>query len=61
MRQFAQPFAQQSVDVGGAEAVADSLQRRRVTGGEPVIQGREGDAFLPALLLGVFVAGITTS
>jgi len=37
MRQFAQPFAQQGVDAGGAEAVADGLQRRRVPGGEPVI------------------------
>jgi hypothetical protein len=39
VRQFAQPFAQQGVDVRRAEAVADGLQRRRVPAANPLSSG----------------------
>ncbi len=56
VRQRAEPFAQQGVDVGRAGAVADGLQRRLVPGGEPVIQRLEADPGPGGLPLGPFMA-----
>ena len=57
VRQPAQPLAQQGVDLVGAESVADGLHSGRlVDGGEPVVQGGEGDALLRGLPLGPLVA-----
>ena len=56
LRQPGQPFAGEPVDLLVGEPVADPLDRRRVADrAERVIQGRERDAFLQALLLGVLV------
>ena len=54
--QFAQPFAQQGIDIGRAGAVADGLRRRRVPGGEPVIQRLEADPGPGGLPLSPFMA-----
>jgi len=57
LRQPGQPLAGEPVDLLIGQPVADPLDRRRVADrAERVVQGREGDAVLPALLLGVFVA-----
>src|ERR1700758_2055389 len=57
LRQPGQPLAGEPVDLLVGQPVADPLDRRRVADrAERVVQGREGDAFLPALLLGVFMA-----
>jgi len=57
MRQTAQPLAQQSVDPGRRQAVADRLQALRIgTGLDAVVERLEGDALLGELLLGVLVA-----
>ena len=56
VRQQAQPFAQQTVDLLGREAVADLLQARGLGAAEnAVVERREGDAFARKLALGVFV------
>jgi hypothetical protein len=57
MRQARQPLAQQAVDLGVIQAVADLLQGGRlVAPAHPVVEGLEGDAAFGQLALGVFVA-----
>ena len=57
VRQQAQPFAQQSVDLLGREAIADVLQADRVGAAQnAVVEGFKGNAFACQLALGVFVA-----
>jgi hypothetical protein len=57
MRQEPQPFAQQRVDLAGRKALADRLQPLGIGASEDaVVEGFEGDALLPELALGVFVA-----
>ena len=55
-----QPLAQQRIDVGGPEAVADLLHPRHVgrvvEGGEPVVQRGEPDPGAGGLPLGPLVA-----
>ena len=52
-----QPLAQQSVDLGRRQAVADRLQPRRIGAGQDaVVERGEGNAFPGKLLLGVLVA-----
>src|SRR6266702_7589610 len=54
LRQPGQPLAGEPVDLLVGQPVADPLDRLRVAdGAERVIQGRERDAFLQALPLGV--------
>ena len=56
MRQTAQPLAQQSVDPGRRQAVADRLQALRIgTGLDAVVERLESNALLGELLLGVLV------
>jgi hypothetical protein len=56
LRQPGQPLAGEPVDLLAGQPVADPLDRLGVTDrAERVIQGRERDAFLQALLLGVLV------
>ena len=57
MRQPGQPLAEQRVDLGGAQAVADRLQGGRVIdGGEGVVQRGEADPGLGGLPFGPLVA-----
>ena len=57
VRQPGQPLAQQRVDLGRAQGVADRLQGGRVIdGGEAVVQRGEADPRLGGLPLGPFVA-----
>ena len=57
MRQSRQPLAQQRVDLGGRQSVAELLQTLGVgTAQNAVVEGLEGDAFLGQLPLDVFVA-----
>jgi hypothetical protein len=57
MRQQAQPFAPESIDLAGREAVAYRLQALGVSAAEDaVVERLEGDTFLRKLALGVFVA-----
>ena len=56
LRQPGQPLAGEPVDLLVGQPVADPLDRLGVADrAERVVQGRERDAFLPALLLGVLV------
>jgi hypothetical protein len=56
LRQPGQPLAGEPVDLLVGQPVADPLDRRRVADrAERVVQGRERDACLPALPLGVLV------
>jgi hypothetical protein len=56
LRQPGQPLAGEPVDLLVVQPVADPLDRRRVADrAERVVQGRERDACLPALPLGVLV------
>src|SRR6266849_4093881 len=57
VRQQPQPFAQQGVDLGSGEPVADRLQTLRLGAAEnAVVERLEGDTLLRELALGVFVA-----
>src|SRR5262245_60185794 len=57
MRQQPQPFAQQSVDLGGTETITDRLQTLRIGAAENAIVERfESDTFLRELALGVLMA-----
>lgn len=57
MGQNPQPLAQQRVDLGGPETVADRLQPVHIVdGGEPVVQRGEPDPGLGGLAFGPLVA-----
>jgi hypothetical protein len=57
VRQAGEPLAQQGVDLGGAEPVADGLEGSGVgDGGEGVVQWGEGESGLGGLALGPLVA-----
>ena len=57
VRNEPQPLAQQAIDPGGREAVADFLQARRIGAAEDaVVERLERDPFARELVLGIFVA-----
>jgi hypothetical protein len=57
VRQDGQPLAQQRIDLGGSELVADRLQRGRIIdGGEAVVERLEPEARLGGLPLCPVVA-----
>jgi len=56
VRQQAQPFAQQTVDLLGREAVADLLQADRLGAAQnAVVERFEGDASSGKLTFGIFM------
>src|SRR5437868_14507531 len=62
LRQPGQPLAGEPVDLLAGQPVADPLDRLGVADrAERVVQGRERDAFLQALPLGVLVPAMTIS